>query len=191
MEANEMKLDPEQSLRLITATIAKTRDNIKAMSDCFLLWGWLIAAASLLFYGLHAFTTTRLYFLPFPLAVAIGVVWTLRYFRQLKAGTETWLNWFLKQLWLAIGVCFLLVVGISLLNHQLPFTYTLLLGGLGTLVSGLVMRFRPLIAGGILFLLLACCSVMVGDALKPLLQGIAVIGGYLAPGYLLKYSKSV
>ncbi|SHM42988.1 hypothetical protein SAMN05444266_10856 [Chitinophaga jiangningensis] len=190
MEANEMRLDPEQSLRLITATIAKTRDNIRAMSDCFLLWGWLIAGASFAFYGLHAFTDTTLYFLPFPLVVLAGGIWTIRFFRRMKAGTETWLNWFLKQLWATIGVCFLLVVAMSVVKHQLPFTYTLLLGGLGTLVSGLVMRFRPLIGGGILFLLLACCSVVVSDAIKPLLQGVAVMGGYLIPGYLLKYSKT-
>lgn len=190
MEANEMKLDPEQSLRIITDTIAKTKDNIRAMSSCFLLWGWLITGASVLFYVLHTFTDFRLYFLPFPAAVVCGGIWTLRYFSRMKAGTETWLNWFLKQMWLTIGICFLLVVAISLLMKQAPFTYTLLLGGIGTMVSGLVMRFKPLIAGGILFLLLALGSVMVNDAAKPLLQGIAVLGGYLAPGYLLKYSKT-
>ncbi|MFB6456740.1 hypothetical protein ACE38W_15820 [Chitinophaga sp. Hz27] len=190
MEANEMRLDAEQSLRIITDTISKTRNNIKAMSACFLLWGWLIAAASIFFYILHQYTGTAFYFLPFPVFVAMGVIWTILYFRRMHSGTETWLNWFLKQLWLTIGICFLVVVAISLLMKQLPFTHTMLLGGIGTLVSGLVMRYKPLIAGGILFLLLAVGSVLVSDAYKPLLQGIAVIGGYLVPGYLLKYSKT-
>jgi cytochrome c oxidase subunit IV len=190
MEETERSLNPEQSLQIITDAIERTKDNIKAQSTCFLLWGWFIAAASFIFYFLHQFTSFRFYFLPFPILVTAGIVYTILFSRRNSIRTETYLNWFLKQLWLVLGIGFIVVVFINVLRQQPPFTYTLILAGVGTLVSGMVMRFKPLVAGGILFLSLAVCSVFVNDNLKPLLQGIAVIGGYLVPGYLLKYSKA-
>lgn len=190
MEATENELNPAQSLQIIADAIVKTKENIKAQSACFLLWGWLIATASLLFYFLHQFTSTRFYFVPFPILVSIGIIATILYFRRAGNSTESYLNFFLKQLWLGLGICFIVVVFINILIQEPPFTYTLILGGTGTLVSGLVMRFKPLIIGGILFFAFAVCSLFVNDNLKPLLQGIAVLGGYLVPGYLLKYSKA-
>jgi hypothetical protein len=190
METTENKLTPEDSLKLITEVIAKTRDNIKAQSFCFLLWGWLIAAASILFYILHQYTGFSLYFLPFPVLVAIGIIVTIYHYTRHNYASETYLFSFLKQLWLVIGISFITAVLISLLQQYPPFTYTLLIAGIGTLVSGLVMRFKPLAIGGILFLLMAVGSVFISDSNKPLLQGIAVITGYLIPGYMLKYSKS-
>lgn len=71
-----------------------------------------------------------------------------------------------------------------------PFTFTMLIGGVGTLVSGLNLRFRPLIIGGILFFISAVTSIFIAEEYRPLVHGIAVIIGYLIPGYLLKYSKS-
>jgi hypothetical protein len=53
----------------------------------------------------------------------------------------------------------------------------------------LVLRFRPLVFGGVLFLLFSVASIFTPDVYKPLLQGIAVITGYLIPGYLLKHAK--
>jgi hypothetical protein len=190
MNTAEKKLTPAESLKLITDVISKTRDNIKAQSFCFLLWGWLITAASILFYVLHQFTDFKLYFLPFPLLVLPGIIITLIYYRSNSHLPETYLTGFLKQLWLVLAISFITVVLISFLQQYPPFTYTLVIGGIGTLVSGLVMRFKPLIVGGALFLLFAIGSVFVNDGVKPLLQGIAVVAGYLLPGYLLKYSKS-
>lgn len=190
MDTAENKLTPSDSLKLIADVISKTRDNIKAQSFCFLLWGWLIATASILFYVLHQYTSSKLFFLPFPLLVIPGIIITLIYYKRNSQMSETYLIGFLRQLWLVLAISFIIVVLISLLQKYPPFTYTLVIAGIGTLVSGLVMRFRPLIVGGVIFLLIAVGSIFVSDNVKPLLQGTAVITGYLIPGYLLKYSKS-
>jgi hypothetical protein len=190
MDTAEKKLTPSDSLKLITEVISKTRDSIKSQSFCFLLWGWLITAASILFYVLHQFTDFKWFFLPFPLLVIPGIIITLIYYHRNSHLPETYLTGFLKQLWLVLAISFIIVVLISLLEEYPPFMFTLVIGGIGTLVSGLVMQFKPLIIGGALFLLIAVGSVFANDGVKPLLQGIAVTTGYLIPGYLLKYSKS-
>jgi hypothetical protein len=48
------------------------------------------------------------------------------------------------------------------------------------------MKFRPLVRGGILFFAAAVAGVYMPDSYLPLLTGLAMVGGYLIPGYLLK-----
>jgi hypothetical protein len=188
MEAMENELSPVESLKIISEVIGKTKENIRLHSFPFLLWGWLIAIASLLFFFLRSYTHFKAYFLPFPILVISGIVLTVKYYRKFAA-YETYLGFYLKKLWLVLGVSFILVVFINVTHGALPFTYTILIAGIGTLVSGLVLRFTPLVIGGVIFLLFSVATTFVSDSYSPLLSGLAVIAGYLVPGYLLKYSK--
>jgi hypothetical protein len=189
MEAFEEELDPAQSLRVITAVIEKTKENIKEHSFLYLLWGWLIAVASFSFFMIHAYTSFKLFFLPFPILALIGIIISVQYYAGRSHKPETYLDHYLKKLWLVLGISFILVVFINVAKTNSPFTYTLLICGIGTMVSGLVLNFRPLILGGVLFLVFSVGSVFIPDVYKPLLQGIAVVAGYLIPGYLLRNSK--
>jgi hypothetical protein len=189
MEAIEDKLDPLQNLKIILDVISKTKEDIKSYSFLYLLWGWLIATASFLFFTLHTFTSFKLFFIPFPILVFIGILITIVDIRYKQHASETYLAFFIKNLWIVLGCGFILVVFINVVQQYPPFTYTLLIGGIGTLVSGLTLRFKPLIAGGTLFFIFSVASVFVNEKYHPLLQGIAVISGYLVPGYFLKYSK--
>jgi hypothetical protein len=156
----ERPLMPQESLALIAETIRKTKENFRENSRFFLLWGWLIAAAS----------------------------FTLLWYRQLKvkAPTETYLGYFFNRLWMVLALSFILVVYISVSRGWPPFLYTLIVAAIGTTVSGLAMKFRPLVRGGILFFAAAVAGVYMPDSYLPLLTGLAMVGGYLIPGYLLK-----
>jgi hypothetical protein len=92
-------------------------------------------------------------------------------------------------MWLVLGLSFFVVVFISVSQNHLPFTYTLIIAAIGTLASGLIMKFNPLIIGGTIFFVAAIASVYVADDYKVLLHGASIIFGYLIPGYLLKSSS--
>jgi len=191
MTTAENTLTPQESLALIAETISKTRDNIKVNSFYFLLWGWLVSLASFGFFILQHYTGFAYYFLPFPVFAIAGVIITISHYTKRKASTsETHISYFLSRMWMVLGICFILVVFINVSQNLPPFTYTLIIAGIGTMVSGLVMKFKPLIIGGIFFLCASMGSVYVIDAFKPLVHGIAIMVGYLIPGYLLKYSKN-
>jgi len=191
MLEEEKYLSPKQSLKVITETIIKTKDNFRNKSFYFLLWGWLLAVASFLSFFLQQFTDFQFYHLPFPVLTATGIVTTLVYHTKRKSFelTQTYLSYFLSILWLVLGVSFITVVMINVSQNLLPFTYTLLVAGIGTLVSGLVMKFKPLTLGGILFFIAALVCSFVSDNYKPFLHGIAIVAGYIIPGYMLKFSK--
>ncbi|MNH37103.1 hypothetical protein D3C79_979630 [compost metagenome] len=88
-----------------------------------------------------------------------------------------------------MAVAFIITVFINVSHKQLPFTDTLIIAGIGTLLSGWVMKFKPLVIGGIIFLLMAIASVYIENEYKALIHGLAILTGYLIPGYLLKQSK--
>jgi hypothetical protein len=188
MIPDERILLPQESLALIAEAIRKTKENYRENSRFFLLWGWLIVTASLGFYVLRQYTATRFFFLPFPVLSAVGIVMSLVWYRQLKseAPTETYLGYFFNRLWLVVGIGFIVVVFVSVSRGWSPFLFTPVVAGIGTLVTGLAMKFRPLVWGGILFFTAAVAGIYLPNAGLPLLNGLAMIGGYLVPGYLLK-----
>jgi hypothetical protein len=179
---------PQESLALIADAIRKTKENFRENSRFFLLWGWLIVAASLSFFLLRQYTATRWFFLPYPVLSFVGIITTLVWYRRLKAKapTETYLGYFFNRLWLAVGISFIVVVFVSLSQGMTPCLYTLVVAGIGTLVTGLAMKFRPLVWGGVLFFAAAVAGTYLPAAGLPLLDALAMIGGYLVPGYLLK-----
>jgi hypothetical protein len=186
----EETLSPRESLDLIVHVIGKTKESLRGNSFGFLLWGWLIAIASFTFFFLHQYTPFRFYFVPFPVLTTIGILSTAIWMR--KQNTRTTLpytTYFINKMWVVLGVCFIMVVFINVSQGHLPFTYTLIIAGIGTLVSGWVLKFRPLVIGGILLFLASIVSVYVADAYKPLVQGVAIVAGFLIPGYLLKKEK--
>ncbi|HXB12044.1 MAG TPA: hypothetical protein VNZ45_08675 [Bacteroidia bacterium] len=192
METENNPLSHEESLKVITDVIRKTREHFQENSFYFILWGWLIASASFSFFLLHQYTTFRYYFLPFPILVGIGMLVSWRwYVKKKKEHTpETYSGFFFNRLWLVLAISFPIVVFLSVSQHLVPFTYTLVLAGIGTLLSGTVMRFNALKVGGIVLFLSALLCVYIPDAYKPLVSCLAIVAGYLIPGYLLKASHS-
>lgn len=190
MQSEEPNLSHLESLQVIMKTIERTRDNFRVNSFYFMLWGWLVAIASFGFFTLHRFTSFKFYFIPFPVLAIVGIVVTVLHYRKQRAlaPTESYLTYFLSRMWMVLGLCFIVVVFINVSQHLTPFTYTLILAAIGTLVSGLVMQFRPMIAGGIFFLVSAITTIFLPEDYKVLLHGVAIIAGYLIPGYLLRAS---
>jgi hypothetical protein len=64
--------------------------------------------------------------------------------------------------------------------------FILLLAGYPTFISGIVIKFRPLIIGGISFWIMALIAHFAGPSIAPLVVPVAVLAGYLIPGYMLK-----
>lgn len=189
MESVE-KLSPKESLDIISDAIQKTKENIKEQSFYYLVWGWLCAIAAIMNYFILNFTTFKYPYLPWailmPLGGIITMVYSIKYYKY--KSYETYLNVFLKYLWIVLGVSFILTVFISLILKISPTVFVLLLAGIGTLISGLTMKFKPLIWGGILFIVFSLTSIFVDDSLKLLIYAVAIIIGYLIPAYILKRS---
>lgn len=67
--------------------------------------------------------------------------------------------------------------------------YILILAGIPTFISGAILKFRPLMYGGIAIWLFALAAHFGGDTVASLSVPAAVLAGYLIPGYMFR-SKS-
>ncbi|WP_194851203.1 hypothetical protein [Nonlabens antarcticus] len=182
------QLDPNESLNIIAKAINQTRNNIKDQSFYYILWGWLISIASLANFILISFTEFQYAYLPWLVLVPIGWVGSIWYSVKAEKSKnyETYFEVFLKYLWIVLGISFIVAVFISISLQINPTTFVLLLAGIGTLVSGLTMKFKPLSIGGISLVFFAVATLFVDSSYMLLINSIAVVTGYLIPAYLLK-----
>jgi hypothetical protein len=92
-------------------------------------------------------------------------------------------------LWFSFGiVIFTLVAFGRTINWQLN-PVIMLMSTIPTIVSGIVIKFRPLIIGGIGFWFFGILCFIVPEPWHFLIGALAVTVGYLIPGFLLRYKQ--
>lgn len=184
------QLTPEQSLEFITSMIRQAKGNMQRNSFFFLLWGWTIVVANLGVYTLIKLNAPNPYWM-FLVTIVAAIVTMIYGFRQgRKEVTPTHLDTIHKWLWMGFGItCFIFWVFGKQIGWQInPVIITLC--GVPTFISGAMLRFKPLMLGGISFWVFGCIIFLVGTETQFLLAAIAVTTGYLVPGYLLKKSEA-
>lgn len=188
---DKQDLSAQQSLELIARMIQQTQGKMQRSSFYFLLWGWIITIANLGMYATLAFTNYDDYapfwwLLPLP-AWIVTMIYSNRQERNATAATH--LDRINMWLWIITGIAILPIVVFGYkINYQInPLVLTLV--SIPTFVSGVILRFRPLLVGGASFLALSAVCFLVDGATQYLVGGLAMFLGYLIPGYMLKYQK--
>jgi hypothetical protein len=111
----------------------------------------------------------------------------IRGYRQGKTERKTThLDTLSMWMWVTFGITvFTLVAFGSKINYQLnPLILTI--SAIPTFLSGIVIRFKPLVFGGISFWVFGIISFLSPMETQPLVGAVAVLCGYIVPGYLLK-----
>jgi hypothetical protein len=187
MENEEKMMTGEESLRIITEMINKTKVNISQGSFHLLFWGWLIFACSLSEFLLMRFTeVTHPYYVWFSVIPGVFVSMIYGYIKGRKARVRTYADGIYMWTWMGFlcAAIVLFIVHSKTMDTVAP--YILLLAGFPTFVSGFIIKFRPLIIGGISFWIIALIIQFAGLSIAPLGVPVAMLTGYLIPGYMLK-----
>ena len=179
---------PEQSIRLIQNMIEKTRQGISYKSHYFLLWGWCTMLAFLgqfvLLYYFHSRYHYNVWWITIVCAV-ISIIWSRQESRTREV--KTYVKESMGYLWTGLGITFfvfcLIFIKLGWYNCY-PFFITLY--GVGTFVSGNILQFRPLTAGGIICWVLAAVSVWFKMDVQILFAALAITVSYIIPGHLLR-----
>jgi hypothetical protein len=182
----ENSLTAQESLAIITSMIREAKGNMQRNGFYFLLWGWIIILANLGMYALQQ-VGYKHYYIVWAITVPAWIISLVRGYRQGKAERNTThLDIVSMWLWLAFGVTiFTLVAFGSKINYQLnPVILTI--SAIPTFLSGIVIRFRPLVLGGISFWIFGIISFLTPQETQPLVGALAILCGYIVPGYLLK-----
>jgi hypothetical protein len=187
MENNEKLMSGEESLRIITEMINKTKVNIRQGSFHLLFWGWLIFACSMSEFLLMKFTGfTHPYYVWFFVIPGAFISMIYGYVTGRKAKVHTYADMLYMWTWLGFLIAGIVLFIVHSKRLDTVGPYILLLAGFPTFISGFIIKFRPLIVGGICFWVMAIIVTFTGPSVAPLGMPLAVLTGYLIPGYMLK-----
>lgn len=196
---DEKNLTPEDSFKIIDKTIANFKINYKESAKVFLLWGWILALASFsnfiilkILHSREAYGLMGLYSLG-NWAVFCLIGFIIMYFMVRKINKDkkvtSHLDTFVNNLWWVTMVSFFTAIFICIRLEIIPPPIMLLITGIATTTTGLTIKFKPLILGGITFFIFSIAATFVTNEYIALIVCAAIICGYLIPGYFLKSAK--
>ncbi len=188
----EKHIDEQMSLNIITEAIENAKSRFKDNGFFYLLWGWLVLAASLLEYSLIQFSNTPYHWVGWPVLMTIGGVVSAVYGYRLgkKATVKTYVDTAMMFLWNGFIISILITLVLGAINHvswHILNPLIIVFYALGTFVSGGILKFKPLVIGGILAWVIAIIAFLIHSEVQLLLMAAAIIVSYLVPGYMLKY----
>ncbi len=179
----------EESLHIITEMISRTRLKVSQGSFHLILWGWLILFCVVGEYILIRFTAVsspwNIWFLTLAGALGSGLYGFLKGRRE---RVRTYADSIFMWTWLGfVPVAALLIIYLCIdRSFGLIPPFIMLVASLPTFISGIIIRFRPLIVGGVLMSLLSVTAFFAGPSSHHLAMAAAMLAGYLIPGYLIR-----
>jgi hypothetical protein len=205
MTQPEKQLTEKESLALITQMINKAKDSCHDTGISAIMWGALIAVCALVKLSELHFN----YSLPFDIylltivAVIPQIIISIKSKKERKV--KTYDDAFMDSLWLGFGISIFLMIFITNFLFHAIDGYTnpeghlavntlyefisplfLLLYGMPTFVTGVSMKFKPMILGGMLCWV--CCIIAIFTPVKIdlLLTAFSAVFAWLIPGIIME-----
>jgi hypothetical protein len=189
----EEPLSSAESLRLIESMIQRAKNQFNEDGFLYLFWGWLI-----LFCCIAEFILERMHF-AYPwliwlltwVALAYHIIYIRRKRRKRVVTTQS--DHFLGMVWIAYIIALFLMVVLGNIyeargQHFWEFgnSLLLLLYGIPTFTTGMVLKFKPLWIGALGCWTLAMIAPFLPPDYHDLPLALAMIIAWIIPGYLLK-----
>ena len=190
MTTENKDISAQQSLDLIQTMIKQAQGNMLNNSFYFILWGWVVVFAYAGMYTLNKFTDYEHPYIVWLIAIPAWIITFIYGSRQgRKAGKTTHLDRVNMWLWISFGLTILpFIVFIQKIDFNIN-PVILIITASPTLLAGIMLKFRPLILGGISFYVFGIVCFMVNPIDQFLIGAVAITCGYLIPGYLLKATR--
>lgn len=193
MENNENNFSPEESLRLIESMINKAKNRFGEDGQWYILWGWLVLICSVVeFISFHFFQYQKHYLVWSAcwLMLLYQVYYLVKKRKRQKVRTYT--AHIIGYVWITyVILSFLIGFLIGRLSGSGEYFYhifplVLALYGMPAFLSGIIIRFRPLVYGGIFCWVLSVVTTFLPYDYQMLMVAVAMVVAWLIPGYLLR-----
>ena len=171
--------------------ISQAKSNFdKSGSFYFLLWGWVVMIANLGHYLLSSYTNYEhpyiFWSLTIPAAV-VAIVYGVRKRNNMPAKSH--FAQLYGEVWIGVGICILLsLIFMSNINFN-HGAVILMLAGIGTYMSGRMLKFMPLVVGAIALWIASAVCFNLPETDQYLVSSIGILAGYIIPGYMLKSAE--
>ena len=183
------KLEPVQSLRLIEQMIEQAKGRFSENGHLYLLWGWVIFGCSL-----FHFIAIEWQLLPHPemvwMATWLAFIYQAIYLYRHRhtRRVRTYADTLIGAVWLVFVGCGFITgfVVSSKGGWETVYPLILMLYGMPTILSGVILRFRPLIIGGLICWILCLTAVYLPLKYNLVLVSLAVVAAWIIPGYMMQ-----
>lgn len=192
----DRQLEARESFDLINRMIANTRSRmVRNAGRPFLIWGYATVLFTLLvWFTVVHFQDPRWNWLWFGLpAVGVLGMWITRPRDKGEGKVYTYVDRVVDHVWLVIGLAAFFTMSLSMLAVVRPpmLFLIMLMMGIGTTITGLVIRFTPVMVGGFISIILAPVMLTVTDNTASALLFIAgFVVMMVIPGHILNYRSN-
>ncbi len=187
----EKEISSADSLRLIQQMIGAARDEHHEKGDGWLLWGWLLFIASAGSVILSYLEQGQYISWVWNGLLILGPV--LYLVVSLRKPKASYVKTYVQELLSKIEFAFFISLGVIVISTFLAtrnydaFGYFYMLYAFWMYIHGSALKFKPLIIGAVINWIAAIAIIAI-DAFRydMMVSTVAVLSGYLVPGYLLK-----
>lgn len=197
IKQNSGSFDESQSLQVIKEMIELSRKKLRNDGILFILWGWISFISYFLEYlGQtipHTYQMTifkRYMSVILPIA---GIIYSVIYLIRKNRKATTYIGGALRYVWISMfaGMVLINLIQNNVL-HKITFELQLpifmVLVAFAIVVTGGILRYKMIIAGGICFGLLAYLASWFPLNTQLLIEAIAWFIAFIIPGHIL-YAK--
>lgn len=185
---------PPRASRSISRMIDNTRNRMLRNSGRpFLVWGYVTVFTTLLVMGaVYYFQNPKWNILWMLLPVLGALLMWLTRDKHTEGKVSTFVDRVINNVWLVMGL-----TGV-VRQHALAFQPDTAADpvhhpaddGMGTTITGLIIRFRPATAGGTAAIVLAPVSLIVSGYWMPTLFAVGFVVMMIIPGHILNYKSN-
>jgi hypothetical protein len=180
---------PKDSLLLIDNMINQAKNRFSENGFLYLLWGWVILLSSVghfILIKLQLFKHPEMIWISTWLTIIYQVIYLVR--KRKEETVKTYSEHIIGYVWMVFGISLGMISFIlsKTNNWEVMNALLLMLYGMPTFLSGVIMRFTALKVGGIICWILSIVAVLVAPVYVLLLLAVAVIAAWIVPGYLLR-----
>lgn len=189
MGNSQNEMTQSESIELITSMINRARNRFGENGFLYLLWGWVVLICCLAqFILLYFFNNINAYYLWYLTWIPVIIYWVYVNKKKKERIVSTYTSEIGGYVWLVFLICATLLVFILIkagaYNYINPAI--LVMYGMPTFLSGVILKFKPLIFGAICCWIFSIIAVYLAEPFPLLLIALAIIVGWIIPGYLLK-----
>jgi hypothetical protein len=180
------------SLTVIQAMINRAKDQFSENGHLYLVWGWVILICSVGHFLLMKFSIYQNASVIWMLSWGAIIYQTYYLWKQgKKKKVRTYTDDIIGWVWITFVILmflfgFLFARALGAEYYQYMNVGFLALYGMPTFLSGITLRFRPLIFGGIVCWSLSVIACFIQYEFHLLLLALAVIIAWIIPGYILR-----
>jgi len=199
MESNHLEqFDERQSLQVIQEMIQLSQRKIKNDGILLIVWGYAASLPSLITYFKEIlFLPNRVMFvLKFvdPVLPLLALAFTIYYIYKERKKVTTYIGASLRYVWFSLIGCMVLTnLILNNVTHEVNFTLQhplfMVLTAFAILVTGVILRYKLIIVGGIVFGILAYIAsfLILHDQL--FLDGIGWFLALAIPGHIMYFKR--